>query len=160
MLTASCLFLKQIPGKRKDPVTSGYYPYPWSLTEQHHGPTPSSTVRHSVIQRILTASWANSLTERSPGFPCGSAGEASACSAGDLGSIPGSGRFLGGGNGLPLLYSGLENSMDCLVHGVAESKSQTRPRDFHCCFWDKHWEQEVHGVPPTWSRRYQHHLEP
>ena len=53
-------------------------------------------------------------------FPCGSAGEESACNAGDLGSIPGLGRFPGEGKGYPLQYSGLENSMDCIVHGVAE----------------------------------------
>ena len=63
------------------------------------------------------------------GFPGGSAGKESACSVGDLGSIPGLGRSPGEGNGYPLLYSGLENSMDCIVHGV--SKSQTRPSDFH-----------------------------
>ena len=38
----------------------------------------------------------------------------------DLGSIPGSGRFPGEGKVYPLQYSGLENSMDCIVHGVAE----------------------------------------
>ena len=62
-------------------------------------------------------------------FPCGSAGKESACSAGDLDSIPGLGRSLGGGKGYPLQYSGLENSMDCIVHGVA--KNQTRLSDFH-----------------------------
>ena len=46
------------------------------------------------------------------GFPGGSAGKESACNAGDLGSIPGLGRFLGEGKGYPLQYSGLENSMD------------------------------------------------
>ena len=55
------------------------------------------------------------------GFPCGSAGKQSACSAGDLGLIPGLGRSPGEGKGYPLQYSGLENSMDCIVHGVAES---------------------------------------
>ena len=45
----------------------------------------------------------------------------SASSAGDLGSIPGLGRTPGEGNGYPLQYLGLENSMDCIVHGVAES---------------------------------------
>ena len=45
------------------------------------------------------------------GFPCGSLGKESACNAGDLGSIPGLGRFLGEGKGYPLQYSGLENSM-------------------------------------------------
>ena len=42
----------------------------------------------------------------------------SACDEGDLGSIPGLGRSPGEGNGYPLQYSGLENSMDCIVHGL------------------------------------------
>ena len=46
------------------------------------------------------------------GFPGGSDGKASACSAGDQGSIPGLGRSPGEGNGNPLQYSCLENSMD------------------------------------------------
>ena len=48
---------------------------------------------------------------------------------GDLGSIPGLGRFPGEGNGYPLQYSGLENFMGCIVHGV--TKCQTPPSDFH-----------------------------
>ena len=44
-------------------------------------------------------------------FPCGSAGKESACNAGNLGSIPGLGRFPGEGKGYPLQYSGLEKSM-------------------------------------------------
>jgi len=54
------------------------------------------------------------------GFPCGSTGKESTCNAGDLGSIPGLGRYPGEGKGYPLQYSGLENSIDCIVHGVAE----------------------------------------
>ena len=46
------------------------------------------------------------------GFPGGSEVKASACNVGDLGSIPGSGRSLGEGNGNPLQYSYLENAMD------------------------------------------------
>ena len=46
------------------------------------------------------------------GFPSSSDGKASACNAGDLGSVPGSGRSPGEGNGNPLQYSCLENSMD------------------------------------------------
>ena len=57
------------------------------------------------------------------GFPCSSVGKESAWSAGDLGSIPGLGRSLGEGNGYSLQYSGLENSMDCIVHGVAKSRN-------------------------------------
>ena len=55
------------------------------------------------------------------GFPCGSAGKESACNAGDLRLIPGMGRSPGKGKGYPFQYSGLENSMDCVVHGVAKS---------------------------------------
>ena len=60
------------------------------------------------------------------GFPGGSDGKESAHNAGDLGSFPGSGRTPGGGNGNPLQYSCLENSMDkgawwATVHGVAKS---------------------------------------
>ena len=58
------------------------------------------------------------------GFACGSAGKESACSAEDLGSVFGLGRSPGEGKGYPLQYSGLENSMDYVVHGV--TKSQTR----------------------------------
>ena len=65
----------------------------------------------------------------SAGFPCGSAGKESACNEGDLGSIPGLGRSPGEGKGYPLQYSGLENSMDCIVHGV--TKSRTQLSDFH-----------------------------
>ena len=55
------------------------------------------------------------------GFPCGSAGKESSCNVGDLGSIPGLGRSPGEGKGYPLQDSVLENSTDCIVHGVAES---------------------------------------
>ena len=73
------------------------------------------------------------------GFPCGSADKESTCNAGDLGSIPGLGRSPGEGKGYPLQYSGLENSMDCRVHG--DAKSQTRLSAFHLmlmgsgCIW-------------------------
>ena len=55
-------------------------------------------------------------------FPCGSAGKESTCDVGDLSSIiPGLGRSPGEGKGYPLQYSGLENYMNCIVHGVAKS---------------------------------------
>ena len=63
------------------------------------------------------------------GFPCGSTGKKSACNAGYLGSIPELGRSPGEGKGYPLQNSGLENSMDCTVHGV--TKSRTRLSEFH-----------------------------
>ena len=52
-----------------------------------------------------------------------SAGKESTYNAGDLGLIPGLGRCPEEGKGYPLQYSGLENSMDCLVHGVAKSRT-------------------------------------
>ena len=60
------------------------------------------------------------------GIPCGSAGKESACKVGDLSSIPGLGRSPGEGKGYPLQYSGLENSMDCIVHGITESDTTKR----------------------------------
>ena len=57
------------------------------------------------------------------GFPGGSTGKESACNVGYLGSVPGLGRFPGEGNGYPLQYSGLENSVDWIVHGVAKSRT-------------------------------------
>ena len=65
-------------------------------------------------------------------FLGGSAGKESYCNVGDLGSIPGLGRYSGEGNGYPLQFSGLGNSMDCIVHGVA--KSWTQLSDFCCDF--------------------------
>ena len=63
------------------------------------------------------------------GFPGGSVGKEASCNVGDLGSIPGLGRSPGEGKGYPLQYSGLENSMDCMMHGVTNSR--TRLSKFH-----------------------------
>jgi len=46
-----------------------------------------------------------------------------ACNVGNWGSIPGLGRSPGEGKGFPLQYSGLENSRDHIVHGVAKSQT-------------------------------------
>jgi len=69
------------------------------------------------------------LPHESLSFPGGSTGKESTCNAGDLGSIPELGRSPGKGNSYPLQYPGLENSMDCIVHGVA--KNPTRLSHFH-----------------------------
>ena len=71
------------------------------------------------------------------GLPDSSVGKESACNAGDLGLIPGLRRTPGEGKGHPLQYSGLENSMDCKVHGVA--KSRTRLSNFHFHFFQEFW---------------------
>ena len=55
------------------------------------------------------------------GLPWGSAGKESARNVGDVGSILGLGRSSGKGKGYPFQYSSLENSMDCIGHGVAKS---------------------------------------
>ena len=63
------------------------------------------------------------------GFPAGSVVKNLPTNAGDTGSISDLGRSPGEGKGYPFQYSGLENSMDCKVLGVA--KSLTRLNDFH-----------------------------
>ena len=63
------------------------------------------------------------------GFPYSSVGIETTCNAGDPGLISGLGRSAGGGIGSPLQCSGIENYMDCIVHGVA--RSQTQLSDFH-----------------------------
>ena len=62
------------------------------------------------------------------GVPAGSAGKASTCNTGDLGSIPGLGRSREEGKGYPLQYYGLESPMDrgawrVTVHGVTKSRT-------------------------------------
>ena len=63
------------------------------------------------------------------GFLAGSAVRESACNVGNLGLIPALGRSPGEGNSYPLQYSGLENSTDYIIHGVA--KSRTPLSNFH-----------------------------
>ena len=76
------------------------------------------------------SSWPRDPTQASPiagrfftnwGFPDTLIGKESTCNAGDSSLIPGSGRSTGEGIGHPLQYSSLENSMDCIVQGVAKS---------------------------------------
>ena len=83
------------------------------------------------------------------GFSGGSAGKESACNVGDLALIAVLGRSPGEKNGYPLQYSGLENSIDCLVHGVA--KSWTWLSDFHFHFRStvappRHWPCSSHTL--------------
>ena len=71
------------------------------------------------------------------GFPAGLDSKESACNAGDLGSIPGSGRAPGGGHGNPLQYSCLENPMDrgalrATICGIAESDMTKHSTAQHC----------------------------
>ena len=86
-----------------------------------------SNIVHVGKKKIFEKIFPESSTKAS--FPGGSDGKESACNAGDLGSIPGLGRSPGEGNGNPLQYSSLENSMDrgawqATVHGVTKSGTQ------------------------------------
>ena len=83
----------------------------------------------STLSGMRYLVWGMSYLVGYLGFPGGSTGKESACNVGDLSSIPGLGRSPGEGNSCPLQYSGLENSMDCIAHGVA--KSWTQLSDFH-----------------------------
>ena len=72
------------------------------------------------------------------GFPCGSAGKESACNAGDQGSISGLGRSSGEfWKGYPHQYSGLENYMECIIHGVENSLIRLSGYHFHFS-WHPH----------------------
>ena len=84
------------------------------------------TLDYSMMDAVQEA---KALIHCNTGFSDSSVGKESACTARDLGLIPGSGRSAGEGIGYPLRYSGLENSMDCTVHGV--TKSQSRLSGFH-----------------------------
>ena len=99
----------------------------WSLTSFLTCPGEVDFFFSSVsIRNDLNYPYPVSMS-MSRGFPHSSVGKESACNAEDLGSIPGLGRFSGEGKGYPL--SGLENSTECIVHGVA--KSRTRLNDFY-----------------------------
>ena len=80
--------------------------------------SPKLLVSHHLVEAILVCDlgcWMNLHTVLLT--TCGSAGKESACNAGDLGLIPGSGRSPGEGKGYPLQYSGLENFTDCISMG-------------------------------------------
>ena len=76
---------------------------------------------HSSILGLLL--WLRLPTPVFLGFSCDSAGKESSCDSGDLGSIPGSGKSPGEGTGYPFQYSGMESSMDWIVHGVAKTRT-------------------------------------
>ena len=95
-------------------------PIAFSLGKQDHQVTCIQLFQRDFILKEF---------HKSVGFPGGSDGKESACSVGDPGSIPGSGRSPGEGNGNPLQYSCLENPMDrgawqATVHEAAKSCSR------------------------------------
>ena len=99
--------------------------------KQRHviGQMGMGTLRMSYWTSLMYTFWGFLYLQvfQTSGFPDGSDGKASACNAGDLGSIPGLGRSPGEGNGNPLQYSCLENPMDggawwATVHRVTKSR--------------------------------------
>ena len=86
------------------------------------------------------------------GCSSGSAGKEFACNAGDLGSISGLGWSPGEGNGYPLQYSGLENSMDFIVHGVTKSPTWLSDFHFHFKIWkDIQYLNNIRDASGVWG---------
>ena len=106
-----------IPGLGRSPGEGQGYPLQYSGLENSMDSIVLGVAKSRTRLKQLSSSSSSSV------------GKESACNVGDLGSIPGLRRSPGEGQGYPLQYSGLENSMDYTVHGVA--KSQTRLSDFH-----------------------------
>ena len=112
------------------------HPSPWNKTEMgwttRNGKKPVwHAVRSiSITQWFETSNSYKTVSLSCLGFPCSSDSKESACNEGDLGSIPGPGRFPGGGQGNPLQYCCLKNRhgqrslAGYTAHGV--TKSQTR----------------------------------
>ena len=105
---------------------SSQFTYCWSLTWR----ILSITFLACKMSATLLKMW---------GFPGGSSGKESACNVGDLGSILDLGRSPGEGNGYPLQYSGLENSMDCIVYAVAKSWTWLSNFHWHCLSLGPEW---------------------
>ena len=91
------------------------------LSHIHFFVAPWTGAHLASLSFTISQSWIKLVHS---GFLSGSAGKESACNVGDLGLIPGLGRSLREGNSYPLQYSGLENSMDCIVRGVANSLTE------------------------------------
>ena len=109
-----------IPGPGRSPGEGNGKPLQYSFLENPMDRGAWQATAHGVtksLTRLSNFTFTLSLL----GFPGDSAGKESACNAGDLDSIPWLGRSPGEGKGCPLQYSGLENFMDCIVHGVAKS---------------------------------------
>ena len=152
---------------------------------QSIGISASTSVLPMNIQDLLPLGWTGWLSLQSKGlsrvfsnttvqkhqfcgtqlFLGGSEVKASACNVGDLGSIPGSGRSPGEGNGNPLQYSCLENPMDggawwATVHGVAKSRTQLSdftftslsPKCIQHWAWHRQTLQKEHLLSPAYWR--------
>ena len=112
--TCSVGDLGLISGMGRSPREGKGCPLHYSCLENSKDRGPWQTIVHGVTKSWTQLSNFHTLTHLINiilGFPVGSAGKESTCSVGDLGLIPGLGKSPGEGNGYPLQYSGLENSM-------------------------------------------------
>ena len=116
--------LDLIPGLGRSPGEGKGYPLHYSGLENSMDCSPWDRKDLDMTQQLSLSLW---------GFPDSSVGKEAACNAGDPSLMAGLGRSTGEGKGYPLQYSGLENSMDYIVHGVA--KSQTWLSNFHFQKW-------------------------
>ena len=122
-----------IPGSGRSPGEGMGYPlqYSWASVVAQTVKNPPAMQETPVPflgwEDPLEKGWATHSSIL--GLPCGLAGKESTCNVGGLGLIPGLGRSPGEGKGYPFWYFGLENSMDCIVHGV--ENTWTRLSDFH-----------------------------
>ena len=107
--------LGSIPGSGRSPGEGNGNPLQYSCHGKFHG-------WRNLVGYFPWGCKESDMTEKlhfkCTGFPGGSASKESTCSVEDLGVIRGLGRSAGEENSYPLQYSGLENSMDCIVHGV------------------------------------------
>ena len=114
--------------QKSDEPAQGYYNQLDSLFKENSGlPSEVDSVWVAFNSMLI-----NGLNWDLYILVIGSAGKEFTCNAGDLGLIPGFCRSPGEGNSYPFQYSGLENSKDCIVHGVA--KNWKRLSDFHFPF--------------------------
>ena len=117
-----------VPGLQMAPPTHPLC-LAWSFLGVKRKPERDREPLVSLLVRTVVLSGQGSIGKPLLLLFSGSVGRESICNVGDPGSIPGSGRSIGEGKGYPLQYSGLENSMDCIVHKV--TKRQILLSSFH-----------------------------
>ena len=100
----------------------------------------SHRVGHDWSDLAAAAAWSIS------GLPLWLSCKESICNVGDLGSIPGLRRSTGEGNGYPLQYSGLENSMDRIVHGGHKESNTTEWLSLSLSFVQRNWKQDFEAI--------------
>ena len=128
-------WVRKIPWRRARQPTSVFLPGESHGQRSPVGYSPQGYRRPRFDSRVRKICWRR---DRLPtpvflGFPDDSADKESSCNVENLRLIPGLGRSPGEKNSYPLQYSGLENSMLCIVHGVTKSQTRVSKLHFHPC---------------------------